>query len=127
MTEPNPNLSEALGGYAPEREEVMSETHTQPPKYIATMGQNFRCVVLTTPDLPAIPLDELERLAIEQTLARLGQNRTHAAKALGISVRTLQRKLAQWHGHTTKQARPARQFRREGGVNFHGYPVERIT
>ena len=68
---------------------------------------------LTTEDLPAtidegsdtkegvdIPsgttLHELERTAVEQALAEFHGNRTHAAESLGISVRTLQRKLKAW-------------------------------
>jgi len=38
-------------------------------------------------------LDELEKLAIEFALRRFHNHRTRAARALGISVRTLQRKL----------------------------------
>lgn len=38
-------------------------------------------------------LQELERVAIQSALDRFHGNRTHAAEALGISVRTLQRKL----------------------------------
>lgn len=46
--------------------------------------------------IPAgIPLQELERIAIEQTLKEFDGNRTRTAEALGISVRTLQRKLNQ--------------------------------
>lgn len=45
---------------------------------------------------PGITLGELERIAIRQTLDRFGGNRTQAARALGISVRTLQRKLKRW-------------------------------
>ncbi len=41
-------------------------------------------------------LEELERGAIQQTLAQHDGNRTHAAAELGISVRTLQRKLKAW-------------------------------
>lgn len=40
-----------------------------------------------------ITMDELERLAINKALDQCGGNRTHAAERLGISVRTLQRKL----------------------------------
>jgi len=51
-------------------------------------------------DHVAIPdgtkLGELEREAVEQALGRHDGNRTHAAKSLGISVRTLQRKLKSW-------------------------------
>jgi DNA-binding NtrC family response regulator len=43
-------------------------------------------------------LAELERAAVMRALKLCQGNRTHAAKALGISVRTLQRKLRQWGG-----------------------------
>lgn len=43
-----------------------------------------------------LTMDQLERLAITKTLQECGGNRTHAAARLGISVRTLQRKLAQY-------------------------------
>jgi DNA-binding NtrC family response regulator len=45
---------------------------------------------------PEMTLDTLERIAITQALDRFHGNRTHAAHALGISVRTLQRKLLAW-------------------------------
>ena len=41
-------------------------------------------------------MEEIERAAIEMSLRRNDGNRTHAAEALGISVRTLQRKLKAW-------------------------------
>ena len=41
-------------------------------------------------------LEEIERVAVQRTLAEHDGNRTHAAEALGISVRTLQRKLKTW-------------------------------
>jgi DNA-binding NtrC family response regulator len=44
-----------------------------------------------------VPLEEIERAAIERTLEDCKGNRTHAAQALGISVRTLQRKLKAWN------------------------------
>jgi DNA-binding NtrC family response regulator len=40
-----------------------------------------------------LSIEELERLAIVKALEQCGGNRTHAAGKLGISVRTLQRKL----------------------------------
>jgi len=49
--------------------------------------------------LPAhLPIDltALERLAIEEALRRTGGNRTHAAKVLGIGLRTLRNKLRAW-------------------------------
>jgi DNA-binding NtrC family response regulator len=51
-----------------------------------------------TIDIPAgTSLEELERAAVERALQQHRGNRTHAAKTLGISVRTLQRKLKAWH------------------------------
>lgn len=48
-------------------------------------------------DLPTgLTMDELERLAITKALDTCQGNRTHAADRLGISVRTLQRKLRQY-------------------------------
>lgn len=58
--------------------------------------------VSTTP-APALPqpsingsLWEMERELIFQTLARVNENRTHAAKELGISIRTLRNKLREY-------------------------------
>jgi two-component system response regulator HydG len=50
---------------------------------------------------PAMTLEEMERAAILQTLDRLGGARNETAERLGISVRTLQRKLKQYRqeGH----------------------------
>jgi transcriptional regulator with PAS, ATPase and Fis domain len=41
-------------------------------------------------------LEEIERESIKQALERYQGNRTHAAASLGISVRTLQRRLREW-------------------------------
>jgi DNA-binding NtrC family response regulator len=43
-----------------------------------------------------LTMEELERLAITKALDLSGGNRTHAAARLGISVRTLQRKIRQY-------------------------------
>jgi DNA-binding NtrC family response regulator len=43
-----------------------------------------------------LTMEELERLAIMKALDQYAGNRTHAANRLGISVRTLQRKLRQY-------------------------------
>ena len=48
-------------------------------------------------DIPSgITLQQLERTAVQQALGQCDGNRTHAAHLLGISVRTLQRKLKAW-------------------------------
>lgn len=44
----------------------------------------------------AVQLQEMERMAISSALDRFQGNRTRAAEALGISIRTLQRKLKAW-------------------------------
>ncbi len=41
-------------------------------------------------------IEDIERIAILQALERNGGNRTHAAQQVGMSVRTLQRKLRQY-------------------------------
>lgn len=46
--------------------------------------------------LAGIRIADIERVAIEATLEKCDGNRTHAAKVLGISLRTLQRKLRQY-------------------------------
>lgn len=45
---------------------------------------------------PEMSLSELERIAVIGALKRSLGNKTHAAQKLGISVRTLQRKMKQW-------------------------------
>jgi len=58
--------------------------------------------VTLAPVLPVAPssgngsLWEMERELIFQTLARVRENRTHAAKELGISIRTLRNKLREY-------------------------------
>jgi DNA-binding NtrC family response regulator len=48
-------------------------------------------------DLPTgMTMEELEKLAIQKALEQNGGKRTRAAESLGISVRTLQRKLRQY-------------------------------
>ena len=48
-------------------------------------------------ELPTgLTMEALEKLAITKVLDQCGGNRTHAANKLGISVRTLQRKLRQY-------------------------------
>ena len=45
---------------------------------------------------PMVPLREVERQMIRQALLQTDNNRTHAAKMLGISVRTLRNKLNEY-------------------------------
>jgi DNA-binding NtrC family response regulator len=45
---------------------------------------------------PGKTLDEIERSVILEALKHFDSNRTHTAKALGISIRTLRNKLAEF-------------------------------
>jgi DNA-binding NtrC family response regulator len=51
---------------------------------------------LAASNLASVPLGLLEQAAILAALKRYNGNRTHAARQLGISVRTLQRKMKLW-------------------------------
>ena len=48
------------------------------------------------PPMPGVSLKEMEEKIIFQTLDHTNDNRTHAAKILGISVRTLRNKLNEY-------------------------------
>jgi len=55
------------------------------------------------PFTPGITLGEAEKLLILKTLEFTGQNRTHAAKILGISIRTLRNKLSEYRGEDSDE------------------------
>jgi transcriptional regulator with PAS, ATPase and Fis domain len=57
--------------------------------------------------LRAIRLHDLQWAAIENALATHGGNRTYAARSLGISVRTLQRKLKEARNIPAAEAEPS--------------------
>ena len=44
-----------------------------------------------------MPMAEIEKEVIRQTLLRTGGNRSEASKILGISTRTLQRRIKEHH------------------------------
>lgn len=52
-----------------------------------------RSATEVVPLLVGTPLSEVERELIVQTLARCNGNRTHAAKLLGMPVRTLRNRI----------------------------------
>ena len=62
------------------------------PDFLRDFDQNL----VTFTVRPGTPLAEVEKLLIRQTLARVTSNRAEAAKALGISKRSLQYKLKQY-------------------------------
>ena len=56
---------------------------------------------------PGMKLADFERLVILQTLKRHSQNRTHTARALGIGIRTLQRKIKQYGADASLRQTPS--------------------
>jgi DNA-binding NtrC family response regulator len=52
---------------------------------------------------PGMTVFEAEKLLIFKTLEYTGHNKTHAAKMLGISVRTLRNKLHEYRGEQNEQ------------------------
>jgi len=53
------------------------------------------------PLLIGATVNEIERELVLQTLARCDGNRTHAARVLGVSVRTLRNKIRQYSADGT--------------------------
>jgi DNA-binding NtrC family response regulator len=77
--------------------EAQQEVHTQP--FETQLGGLTGMNVAGSNGIripPGTTLEELERAAVERALEEHHGNRTHAARVLGISVRTLQRKLKAW-------------------------------
>lgn len=54
------------------------------------------------PLLIGATVGEIERELVLQTLARCDGNRTHAARVLGVSVRTLRNKIRQYSAEGTE-------------------------
>ena len=61
-------------------------------------GEGVSVRASTFPGSFPVDLGELERLAIAEALRRVQGNRTHAARLLGIGLRTLRNKLAAYRG-----------------------------
>jgi len=59
------------------------------PEHLASLSSSERATGIA----PSLDLRELERSAVERALELAGGNRTHAARALGISVRGLRNKI----------------------------------
>jgi ActR/RegA family two-component response regulator len=78
---------------------------------------------------PGTTLEDLERAAVEQALEQHHGNRTHAAKELGISVRTLQRKLKAWNrmrmnkGEAAEEAREPMNRSDAAGRSWNANPA----
>jgi len=79
---------------------------------------------LLPPHLP-IDLGALEKLAIEEALRRVAGNRTHAARLLGIGLRTLRNKLKAWReaGLPVPPADPAERHLPPGALDLDDLPL----
>jgi two-component system, response regulator FlrC len=84
----------ALGGAAASASATLIATSTSTPTPAPSSSSTFPV---------HLPLDlaHLERLAIEEALRRMNGNRTHAARLLGIGLRTLRNKLRTWREETS--------------------------
>lgn len=73
---------------------------------MATNGQDYNaCQCSSGFEIPpGMSLAEIERRAVELALDQHHGNRTRAAASLGISVRTLQRKLKAWGVSKTEES-----------------------
>jgi two-component system response regulator FlrC len=87
---------------AVERAVLLAAGQTIEPEHFQVEAEATRAA-LALPQVgpePSVPgngsLWEMERELIMKTLGRLNGNRTHAAKALGISIRTLRNKLREY-------------------------------
>ena len=76
--------------------------HIQEPQRLSRSGPGEDGVVspvvsaVEVPMLPDLPLREVERMLIRQSLERTGNNKTQAAKQLGLSRRGLLKKIARY-------------------------------
>ena len=80
--------------------ERMMVLATGPQLTLEDLPADLRASARLTPASAAVDdasqLDRLEKSVILQTLKRFEGNRTRTAEALGISIRTLQRRLKEW-------------------------------
>lgn len=82
---------------------ILSRSPTLTVNDLPPMIRNFPRNPMPYFEMPqGVTLADVVKAAVLQTLDRLDGNRTQAAQSLGISVRTLQRKLKQWqHANVT--------------------------
>lgn len=76
--------------------ESMCTLSDEPELGLADMPPDLRAVAGVANWQPSRHLDALKKQAILQALQSHGGNRTRTAEFLGISVRTLQRKIQEW-------------------------------
>jgi hypothetical protein len=76
-------------------------------------------------DTPSVSIWEMERNLILRTLEQVNGNRTHAAKILDISIRTLRNKLREYREIAGASANPTGQgLPTMGDVSLEGEPSQ---
>jgi DNA-binding NtrC family response regulator len=73
------------------REVLMNPIHSAVPEHAQRLASDE-----IVPMLVGSTVGEIERALVLQTLARCDGNRTHAARMLGLSVRTMRNKIRQY-------------------------------
>ncbi len=81
----------------------MNPIHTVALEHAQSLASNE-----IVPMLVGSTLGEIERELVLQTLARCDGNRTHAARILGLSVRTMRNKIRQYSANGTSIDRESR-------------------
>jgi two-component system NtrC family response regulator len=89
------NITERLAVNAPSNTIEASHLPAQFQNLMPQMQSPSSPVLDLTPFL-GIPLEDIEKMLIDYTLENTNGNRTKAARLLGISLRTLQRKLKEY-------------------------------
>ncbi len=79
-----------------ERAAILAEHNTIEPAHLWLEPSRAPSEATQAVAVPDLPLEELERLAIEQAIANEGGNRKRAAARLGIGLRTLYDKLRRY-------------------------------
>jgi DNA-binding NtrC family response regulator len=88
-------------GFSPKPVRVAVSTAVTPGSVPTTPAAQSALLPAAGNDL--VSLAELEKHHIFAALEKTGQNRTHAAKLLGISIRTLRNKLNEYGVHTREE------------------------
>jgi DNA-binding NtrC family response regulator len=78
-----------------ERGILLCEGETLKPEHLMFDQMNIPSEG-TSPMRAGVSMREMERMLISETLKEVNGNRTHAARMLGISIRTLRNKLREY-------------------------------
>ncbi len=88
-----PVSAAALGLHGMQEADVAAPAKSLPPAESPIAAE---AVAVVSTDGQVLPMSELEKRAIKAALLQTGGNRTQAADALGISIRTLRNKLQEY-------------------------------